>query len=341
MHDLGQLKSSTIDVCSVVSYPERRNFMIQINGYIRISFWLVLAISMTLIGVSAPGFLEAQDFTRKGADSCLKCHDEESEFPVLSLFKTPHASRVDPASPFASAQCESCHGAGKDHERAQKKNSNDSPLLSFGRHALTPAAEQNKVCMDCHEDHSRQGWFGSMHEEEEVACASCHQIHTERDPVFDPETQQQTCFSCHPRARAETYLASSHPLRFGQMACTDCHNPHDSNNDFLLKKPTVNETCYDCHAEKRGPFLWEHAPVSEDCSLCHNPHGSNYMALLKQRPPLLCQQCHSPSGHPSIAYTSESTGNSFQAGFLLGQSCTNCHSNVHGSNHPSGATITR
>ena len=27
-------------------------------------------------------------------------------------------------------------------------------------------------------------------------------------------------------------------------------------------------------AEKRGPFLWEHAPVVENCTNCHTPHGS-------------------------------------------------------------------
>lgn len=303
--------------------------------------WPVSRVLLLVFGLLAVSCAVADDFTRKGADACLKCHDEESEFPVLSLFKTPHASRVDPDSPFANAQCETCHGPGKGHERAQKKDRDDEPMRTFGLHAVTPAAEQNGICMDCHETYGRLGWFGSTHEEEDVACAGCHQIHAARDPVFDALAQQQTCFTCHPRIRAESYRRSSHPLRFGKMTCTDCHNAHDSNNDFLLQRATVNDTCYSCHAEKRGPFLWEHAPVAEDCTLCHNPHGSNHAALLKQRPPLLCQQCHSPSGHPSTAYTVDSVENSFQSRFLLGQSCTNCHSQVHGSNHPSGVTITR
>jgi DmsE family decaheme c-type cytochrome len=134
---------------------------------------------------------------------------------------------------------------------------------------------------------------------------------------------------------------SSHPLRFGAMACSDCHNPHDGNNDFLLQRSTVNLTCYLCHAEKRGPFLWEHAPASEDCTLCHRPHGSNHPSLLVRRPPLLCQQCHAPAGHPSGAYTSEEIDNNFSNRFLLGRACLNCHSQVHGSNHPSGAKLHR
>jgi DmsE family decaheme c-type cytochrome len=76
----------------------------------------------------------------------------------------------------------------------------------------------------------------------------------------------------------------------------------------MLSKPTVNQTCYSCHAEKRGPVLWEHAPVAEDCALCHSPHGSVRQALLVKTPPLLCQQCHSAAGHPSVARTAGPAG---------------------------------
>jgi hypothetical protein len=55
----------------------------------------------------------------------------------------------------------------------------------------------------------------------------------------------------------------------------------------------------------------------------------------------LCQQCHSPAGHPSLAYTSELFDDSSQNRFMLGRACLNCHSQVHGSNHPSGATLHR
>ncbi len=213
--------------------------------------------------------------------------------------------------------------------------------MNFGQDANAPVEEQNQVCLGCHTDHGRVGWFGSVHEEEEVACATCHRIHAEDDPMEDAIAQQDACFGCHPRTRSLALMPSSHPLRFGQMACSDCHDAHNGLNDFQLVKTNVNDTCYTCHAEKRGPMLWEHAPVPEDCSLCHNPHGSNHAAMLKQRPPLLCQQCHMPSGHPSMAYTSDSIEDSYASRFLLGASCMNCHTQVHGSNHPSGVSLTR
>ena len=46
--------------------------------------------------------------------------------------------------------------------------------------------------------------------------------------------------------------------------------------------------------------------MAEDCSLCHTPHGSVRPALLTKTPPLLCQQCHSAAGHPSVARTANS-----------------------------------
>jgi DmsE family decaheme c-type cytochrome len=125
------------------------------------------------------------------------------------------------------------------------------------------------------------------------------------------------------------------------MTCSDCHNVHDGNNDLLLVEDNVNDTCYSCHAEKRGPVLWEHAPVTENCSLCHQPHGSNHPASLTKRPPLLCQQCHSASGHPGVGYTSDDIDDIPNNRFMLARGCMNCHSEVHGSNHPSGSSQIR
>ena len=143
---------------------------------------------------------------------------------------------------------------------------------------------------------------------------------------------------CHVDKRAKFFQMSHHPVREGQMACTDCHNVHGEDGTGLMVKANLREKCTSCHADKRGPFLWEHAPAAEDCTLCHDPHGSNQPALLKKRPPQLCQQCHDPAGHPSTSLDGTKLPNSA----LLGvKGCLNCHSAVHGSNHPSGVTLLR
>ena len=303
---------------------------------------ILLCISpLFLLAMLAPMISWSQEYSRSGADSCVLCHGEGSQQPATAIFHTKHASQADSKTPFSDLQCETCHGPSKEHARAQRRGGDGDPPVTFGFDVQTPAVEQNQVCLSCHASRGRLAWFGSAHEREDVSCASCHQVHAKRDPVFDSLAQMQACFTCHPKKRSDLFKFSSHPLRFGAMACSDCHNPHDGNNDFLLQRSTVNLTCYICHAEKRGPFLWEHAPAAEDCTLCHRPHGSNHPSLLVKRPPLLCQQCHAPAGHPSVAYTSEEIDNNFNNRFLLGRSCLNCHSQVHGSNHPSGVKLHR
>jgi len=133
-------------------------------------------------------------------------------------------------------------------------------------------------------------------------------------------------------------MRSSHmPLREGKMTCTSCHEPHGSVTPALLRENSANDTCYRCHAEKRGPFLWVHPPVSESCQNCHDPHGSNHESMLKLAKPRLCQQCHIEAGHP----TNPLGRNTNSLTFVLGRSCVSCHANIHGSNHPAGFVFTR
>jgi DmsE family decaheme c-type cytochrome len=285
---------------------------------------------------------ESPPYSEEGADSCLKCHDEDdTSVPVLSIFKTKHGVQADARTPFAQLQCESCHGPGGEHAKRIRRDETRPPIGNFGKHATAPVEEQNGVCLDCHANHDLGHWPGSPHQRHDVPCAGCHSIHAVRDPALVPDLQPEVCLNCHKQQRAEIHKASTHPIRYGQMACTDCHAPHGSTAEALLKRATLNQTCYDCHAEKRGPFLWEHAPASEDCSLCHRSHGSNHPDLLTRRPPLLCQQCHSSAGHPSVQYTGRGLAGQQPSPRVLAGGCVNCHSQVHGSNHPSGADLNR
>ena len=280
-------------------------------------------------------------YSRNGADSCIKCHDD---MQVLSLFKTPHGSRGDPHSPFAAGQlqCEACHGPGGAHAGRVRSGETRPAILTFGQGSGAPAARQNEACLGCHNDAVGGDWHAGPHEQASVPCAGCHSVHAPEDDVRTVDRQAAVCFDCHARQRAEYAKPFHHPVEGNLMGCTSCHGPHGSSNEYSLRRATANETCYTCHAEKRGPFLWEHAPVAEDCSNCHVPHGSSQPALLTLRAPLLCQQCHSQAGHPSFAYGPEGLPGSGQpSSYLLAGSCLNCHAQVHGSNHPSGSRLTR
>ena len=290
---------------------------------------------------AAPPAAPAPAYSEKGADTCLTCHGEGWRTPILPIFKTKHGQRGDSRTPFGAKglQCESCHGPGAAHAGSADK----TLITGFGPQSAKPVSEQNRPCLECHRGNARTHWAGSTHEKNEVACANCHTIHVEHDTVLRKATQADVCYKCHLKQRADFNKPTAHPVRFGKMACSDCHGVHGTDAKALLAKPTTNQTCYTCHAEKRGPFLWEHAPAAEDCTTCHSPHGTVYQALLKKSPPLLCQQCHAAAGHPSVPYTSSALpgGSNVPSGFLLAGSCMNCHSQVHGSNHPSGVKLMR
>jgi DmsE family decaheme c-type cytochrome len=283
------------------------------------------------------------DYAGGGIETCTQCHDQPN---IMAILKTPHGMRGDPRTPIAHATaCETCHGPSKAHV----DDSDVKPAIAFGKDQA--ARTKSQACLACHQGGARIHWSGSTHETHDVACTDCHQIHTTESVVLArdirPEkiykdNQTQRCFGCHPEIRAELFRRSRHPLLEGSILCSDCHNPHGSTTDHLLVKDTLNQTCYQCHAEKRGPFLWEHQPVRESCTNCHTPHGSVNQSLLIARPPWLCQECHMASRHPSSVYDASGLpGFGTPNRALLVRGCLNCHSEVHGSNHPSGVRFTR
>ena len=292
----------------------------------------------------------AGDYSRRGADTCLGCHDEEEPFPTLDVFFTVHGHprvdgspfAMDGAEPPAGLQCEACHGPIGDHGRQILPDGVErEPILNFGKRGNAEASLQNGLCLQCHRTYERARWSGSAHERADMACADCHRIHAETDAVRTMAGQNETCWSCHRDVAADALKRSAHPLRDSQLVCRDCHDPHGTDNEKLNIRATANETCFTCHAEMRGPFLWEHPPVVEDCMLCHSPHGSNQPALLVRRPPQLCQACHSSPGHRSLALGPEQLPPRPTSEFLLAKACLNCHGEVHGSNHPSGNLFRR
>jgi DmsE family decaheme c-type cytochrome len=283
-----------------------------------------------------------QKLSEKGADTCLKCHDEDSKTSILAIFKTPHGNKSVSNGPFAShgTQCEACHGPAGEHAKSRLSESETrQPMIAFKALESFSLIEKNKICLSCHQSSSNSTWFGSAHQIEGTSCTGCHKIHVKRDPMMDNVAQVEQCGSCHLEARLAHQRRSAHPLKEGRMGCSDCHQPHDSHNEKMLISDSVNTTCYTCHAEKRGPYLWEHEPVADNCSHCHSPHGSNIPAMLTQRAPLLCQSCHSSVGHASVSYIDRESSSNNSSIFLLGRSCINCHAQVHGSNHPSGPRL--
>ncbi|MDP2645102.1 MAG: DmsE family decaheme c-type cytochrome [Desulfobacterales bacterium] len=259
------------------------------------------------------------------SNNCQVCHGALTEH-----FKSnPHyGAHLTQKGPSAKIVCATCHGDGREHAAGY---GNPEKILRFAKDSPATAGEKNAACLQCHERGQRRYWKGSEHESRNMACVDCHKV---MEPVsarrlFNKVNELETCFQCHQQRRAQIQRSSHMPYREGKLKCSDCHNPHGTANPKLLKEATVNENCYKCHAEKRGPFLWEHAPVVENCLNCHEPHGSNHDKLLKMMQPRLCQSCHVTANHPTTPQLPTSR-------FVFNRSCGNCHSQIHGSNSPSG-----
>lgn len=274
--------------------------------------------------------VSAQPAGYVGAETCKGCHEEA--FEKFAQTKMGRLFLKHPRNTREQMACENCHGPGQAHADAGG-GKGVGGLISFAKDDPTPVEQRNQVCLSCHTKGARLFWQGSQHDSRDVACTGCHRI-MERVSKHQlaKDTVTETCGQCHLQKRAQMMRSAHMPLREGKMTCNSCHNPHGTVTPMLLKENSTNDTCFKCHAEKRGPFLWQHPPVVENCANCHDPHGSNHEKMLKVSKPQLCIQCHNPNRHQSQPRGRDVS----DARFILARSCTNCHQNIHGSNHPSG-----
>ena len=270
-----------------------------------------------------------------GSQACMKCHSNQGGTFSKTLMGDIFLKK--PRNAMEKAGCEACHGPGSLHVKSGGGMDGGQPgdMISFRKDSPRPVEERNAVCLGCHEKGDRTYWSGSAHESRGLACTNCHQIMEKVSPEHQliKDTELEVCFACHKEKRAQEAKSTHMPLIEGRMQCSSCHNPHGSATDSLLREPSVNETCYKCHADKRGPFLWEHEPVRDSCVNCHQPHGTTNEYLLKVQRPMLCRQCHAGVGHGQ-------PGNP-TAVQEFNRACQNCHTKIHGSNAPAGELFQR
>jgi DmsE family decaheme c-type cytochrome len=265
-----------------------------------------------------------------GPDVCAACHPDWSE----SYGKSPHARALDDsARPPDQRACEACHGAGQSHVDGGGGTAGN--LQTFA--ASEPAPERAAPCLRCHgNDSSLHGFSSGEHALADVACTDCHDPHGGKgrfmlragDPLWQPlrgatwrdeETGVALCYRCHPDVRSTFALPERHKVPEGVVSCIDCHQPHGTPDRAMLRDGE-QRTCFRCHGEVEGPFVFEHFGLTlEGCQSCHEPHGSANRHLLRyQQVAQLCYQCHAatPASHVQPSY----------------RDCTRCHTAIHGSN---------
>jgi len=286
----------------------------------------------------------AQKATYMGNEVCKACH--AAQFEKFSKTLMGKIFVFNPRDDREKRACESCHGPGSEHV-AKGGGKGVGIQVTFRKGSGESASVQNEACLGCHQRGVQTYWEASPHASGGIACVNCHTIMEKTSDKYqlakvgdktvfsNKQAQTEVCGQCHLQRKAQLMRSSHMPLQEGKITCTDCHNPHGTPNPSQLKQTSVNENCYTCHTEKRGPFLWEHTPVFENCAYCHEPHGSVNDRLLKVRAPRLCNSCHGGSFHGNLNRLGK---NSY---VFFNRSCTNCHSQIHGSNHPSGNMLQR
>jgi predicted CXXCH cytochrome family protein len=292
-----------------------------------------------------------------GPEACKDCHKNET----IQYEKTSHSKLVFPGKEYIHG-CETCHGPGKAHsDSVQAAHGDDADiakaLVAHPIFAFKGKAEENASrCLSCHISSKQQSLFEhSEHAGHGISCNQCHSAHLV-DEVKDaakgdltypqsyfyqlPQVADENrwrhnsllkssepalCYTCHQTVQAQFAQPEHHRVPEGLMKCSDCHNPHGSENVASLNKAGA-ETCVNCHVEKRGPFVFEHPAVKvEGCITCHNPHGSsNRMLLVRREGRQLCLQCHT-------GFHGQLGAPHGKLGFQTSGECIRCHVTVHGS----------
>jgi DmsE family decaheme c-type cytochrome len=302
---------------------------------------LVLSLFWGAVGLLAqqPSGFAQRDGAGKfiGSESCKTCHPDV----FAKFYKNPHFKTLALGKePPEHTGCESCHGPGGAHVEA---HGGKATIVAFSQ--LGPKQILDN-CLRCHAQAlARANIRTSKHTQNDVVCTNCHSIHGSTTPKFLlAKTQTELCYGCHADVRSQFSMPFKHRVNEGSMTCSDCHNPHGTFAPTwrMATRPAMvgqamgnEEACLKCHAEKRGPFVYEHPPVRvEGCEICHAPHGSPNSRLLK-RPVVftMCLECH--NGAPGFGRSGSGDPTPTQFHNLrspLFHNCTNCHSHIHGSN---------
>ncbi|MFQ1766203.1 cytochrome c nitrite reductase pentaheme subunit [Aeromonas veronii] len=148
---------------------------------------------------SAPAALPATHdvaFLRNPDKACTDCHKEQSEG-----MHGKHGQATNPNN-LAPVTCTNCHGQPSPQHREGVKDvmrfsdsfNNKQSTESY------PIAEQNGVCMSCHEPKELREalWAHDVHATK-LTCTSCHQLHPAKEPMVEiPEKSRiKLCVDCH------------------------------------------------------------------------------------------------------------------------------------------------
>jgi DmsE family decaheme c-type cytochrome len=183
---------------------------------------------------------------------CSNCH-----MPHTELDGRGFNAHVD-----GGLGCLDCHGVHDTPKNTSKLliaperelclSCHSDVAVEFDRRSRHPVSEGNTLCLNCHDFTGKD--IGGVSSGSGGMCGSCHEQHTGPFPYEHEATVSYTPES---------------------SGCLECHNPHGSEVNFLLKERS-NDVCLQCHVEPPG-HQTEHGGIAKNrtCVTCHSDtHGS-------------------------------------------------------------------
>ena len=209
-----------------------------------------------------PPYQDKNDFVVIGDTIAAIDSTSMSISPPTSSFKNVYHP------PFKEKNCSSCHDT---------------------QHMGQMVAEEPQLCYQCHDSKTgnhdfKHGPVGAGY------CTSCHRPHMAEAKKLLLNDGEELCLNCHSSERIAANRI--HQKAKQKQDCLSCHNPHSSDNRFMMQRGA----CYNCHDDKSEDYTFIHGPVSSKyCSMCHGSHASKNDKLLVRSGKDLCLNCHNPS----------------------------------------------
>jgi predicted CXXCH cytochrome family protein len=270
---------------------------------------LLLCCATTTVDVLVTrGPQQAQFISRNLA--CLQCHSE----------KIPDFSKKSVHSPFMHRDCTVCH------------TPHGSQMVATVRSGASSRVSRYLTLVQWL---PLKWWFDSW---SALSGSSSTSVETSAGGTLISKTtrgvtgatsnltmpEDKLCWTCHGDLGGLLGDTYTH-MPFAKGRCTECHDPHASDNSSLLKQP-ANKLCFTCHPiGKELNRMQAHPPAKQGwCTDCHNPHASNYKGILVARQRELCFTCH-----PTVAVLSTMPT---QHQPFANDNCTGCHE-PHGSDN--------
>ena len=286
------------------------------------------------------------EYSKKGADTCLTCHDDAH---VIGHLPDAHGQPDDARSPFGKGQlqCEACHGPGGNHTKKMKKGETRPPMIRFDRDSAAPVSVQNgDVPRLPREVHRRAQLARRARTMRTTSPARRATTCTWRRTRCWRGRRSPTCATPATSAeRSQFQKPYAHPLRAGQdrlqrLPHAARHHGRRSSSCKSTREPDLLRVP---RREARPVPLGARAGA-ENCDNCHAPHGSTQPGHAEARAARCCAspatRSRATRASPTGRRACPAAGGPRRPRCVLGN-CMNCHSQVHGSNHPSGSTLTR